>query len=470
MFGTILASMLGLVLTYLACAYASSSDIGIIRDIHTSDTSTSSMTSTCASGSTSNVQVPTQNVRKSIIVYPASSEIHRKPQWTEPSLVSITKRSTREIPSPSDPFITNKPIPSTLPIPLHPSEAVINGEPIERIRIPDMNRFSLFPIESKTLWDMYKKHVASFWTVEEVDLSLDISDWRDKLNNDERHFIQMVLAFFAGADGIVIENLAHRFCREIQLPEARSFYAFQIAMETVHQEMYSLLIETLIRDNQTKKTLFRAHTTIPAVQTKAAWAIRWINSNTSFATRLVAFAAVEGIFFSGSFCAIFWLRKRGLMPGLTFSNELIARDEGLHCDFACELYSMLDHPLDESIVHDIIKEAVIVEKAFVCDALPVSLIGMNAKLMATYIEFCADRLVNSLGYSKIYGANNPFPWMELISLQGKTNFFERRVGEYQKANVMAANQYLKDEDSTGTVDSRNNELEMKSKFVLNADF
>ena len=303
---------------------------------------------------------------------------------------------------------------------------------------PNLNRFSLFPIEHQNLWDMYKKHVASFWTVEEVDLGLDISDWNTKLNEDEKHFIQMVLAFFAGADGIVIENLAHRFCQEVQLPEARSFYAFQIAMETVHQEMYSLLIDTLIRDPASRRLLFKAHTDIPAVKRKAAWAMRWINSSSSFATRLVAFAAVEGIFFSGSFCAIFWLRKRGLMPGLTFSNELIARDEGLHCDFACMMYSMLENPLDEQLVHTMIREAVEVEKGFICDALPVSLIGMNAGLMGEYIEFCADRLLSSLGCAKIYGASNPFPWMEMISLDGKTNFFERRVGEYQRANVMSS--------------------------------
>ena len=328
----------------------------------------------------------------------------------------------------------------------------------EPICKPDPSRFSLFPIRQKRLWEMYKKHVASFWTVEEVDLSLDVSDWRNKLNDDERHFLQMVLAFFAGADGIVIENLAHRFCQEVQLPEARSFYAFQIAMETVHQEMYSLLIDTLIRDPSTKKRLFNAHTRIPAVQRKAAWALKWINGNTSLASRLVAFAAVEGIFFSGSFCAIFWLRKRGLMPGLTFSNELIARDEGLHCDFACELYTMLDRPLDEAIAHEIISEAVLVEKAFICSALPVSLIGMNADLMSEYIEFCADRLLQSLGYSKIYNSNNPFPWMEMISLQGKTNFFERRVGDYQKAHVM---------DTTRDRDGNNESTE---RFSLSADF
>lgn len=285
---------------------------------------------------------------------------------------------------------------------------------------------------------MYKKHIASFWTVDEVDLSMDIMDWRNKLNDNERHFIQMILAFFAGADGIVMENLVHRFCEEVQLPEARCFYGFQIAMETVHQEMYCLLIDSLIRNAGTKERLFKAHVDVPAVKLKADWALRWLNSDAPFAERLVAFACVEGIFFSGAFCAIFWLRKRGLMPGLTFSNELIARDEGLHCDFACELYGMLTSRLSEDRVRLIVSEAVVAEKAFICEALPVSLIGMNAAMMGTYIEFCADRLLRALGHAPVFGAANPFPWMELISLEGKTNFFERRVGEYQKANVMGS--------------------------------
>jgi ribonucleoside-diphosphate reductase subunit M2 len=240
-------------------------------------------------------------------------------------------------------------------------------------------------------------------------------------------------------------------------------------METVHQEMYSLLIDTLIRDPSTKKRLFSAHTRIPAVQKKAAWAMKWIHGTSSFASRLVAFAAVEGIFFSGSFCAVFWLRKRGLMPGLTFSNEMIARDEGLHCDFACEMYSMLDNPLEEQLVIEILKEAVSVEKAFVCEALPVSLIGMNAHLMSQYIEFCADRLANSLGCGKIYNAVNPFPWMEMISLEGKTNFFERRVGDYQRANVMS-NMKSQNEQHDSTGAQSGGDAEPKNKFTMNADF
>jgi len=329
---------------------------------------------------------------------------------------------------------------------------------VESICRRDPGRFALFPIKKKQLWEMYKKHVASFWTVEEVDLSLDLTDWRTRLTDNEKHFIQMVLAFFAGADGIVMENLVQRFGQEVQLPEARCFYGFQMAMEAVHQEMYSLLIDTLIRDPDVKHMLFHAHTDVPAVRAKAAWALRWIGtddtdsrdaaarSRQSFAQRLVAFAAVEGIFFSGSFCAIFWLKKRGLMPGLTFSNELISRDEGLHCDFACATYALLDHRLDEATVHAIVGEAVEVEKAFVCDALPVSLIGMNAELMREYIEFCADRLLGALGHGKLYHATNPFPWMNMISLEGKTNFFERRVGEYQKAGVMKASAENDDDD------------------------
>ena len=349
-----------------------------------------------------------------------------------------------------------------------PATATIaTGAPVESICRPDPGRFALFPIKKKQLWEMYKKHVASFWTVEEVDLSLDVTDWKTRLTENERHFIQMVLAFFAGADGIVMENLVQRFGQEVQLPEARCFYGFQMAMEAVHQEMYSLLIDTLIRDPDVKHTLFHAHTDVPAVRAKAAWALRWIgtdndgignsdNSGTnvaarsqqSFAQRLVAFAAVEGIFFSGSFCAIFWLKKRGLMPGLAFSNELISRDEGLHCDFACATYALLDHRLDDATVHAIVGEAVEVEKAFVCDALPVSLIGMNAELMREYIEFCADRLLGALGHSKLYHAANPFPWMNMISLEGKTNFFERRVGEYRKAGVIKASE----EDETAEDD------------------
>jgi ribonucleoside-diphosphate reductase beta chain len=294
-------------------------------------------------------------------------------------------------------------------------------------------RFVLFPIKYPKIWEMYKKHEASFWTAEEIDLSPDLKDWAG-LNDGERHFISHVLAFFAASDGIVNENLAVNFMQEVQLPEARCFYGFQIMMENIHSETYSLLIDTYIKEPAEKHRLLNAIETVDCVKKKAQWALRWI-SNGSFAERLIAFAAVEGIFFSGSFCSIFWLKKRGLMPGLSFSNELISRDEGLHCDFACLLYSMLENKLSEDQVKQVITNAVEIEKEFVTDALPVNLIGMNAKMMRQYIEFCADRLLVALGYSKVYMAQNPFDFMEAISLQGKTNFFEKRVGEYKKASV-----------------------------------
>jgi len=283
---------------------------------------------------------------------------------------------------------------------------------------------------------MYKKQEASFWTAEEIDLAQDLVDW-DSLTSDEQHFIKYVLAFFAASDGIVLENLAEKFLKQVQLPEARAFYGFQIAIENIHSETYSLLIDQYIRDKKEKLYLFRAISNVPAVKLKAEWAVKWINDANSFAERLIGFCAVEGILFSGSFCSIFWLRKRGLMPGLTFSNELISRDEGLHADFGCLLYSLLKHKLPEKIVHDIIREAVVVERSFIIDSLPCKLLGMNAKLMSQYIEFVADRLLLSLGVSKIFNSTNPFDWMELISVQGKTNFFEKRVGEYQKSGVMA---------------------------------
>jgi len=309
------------------------------------------------------------------------------------------------------------------------------------------DRFVLLPIKYPEIWEMYKQHEASFWTAEEIDLSPDLKDW-EKLNDDERHFVKHVLAFFAASDGIVNENLAVNFMKEVQLPEARCFYGFQIMIENIHSETYSLLIDTYIKDSAEKKYLFNAIETVPCVQKKAQWALKWIN-NGSFAERLVAFAAVEGIFFSGSFCSIFWLKKRGLMPGLSFSNELISRDEGLHCDFACLLYGMLENKLSKERIYEIIKDAVENEHEFVSDALPVSLIGMNAKLMCQYIEFVADRLLVALGYPKIYNATNPFDFMETISLQGKTNFFEKRVAEYQKAGVMnkkEENEFKLDED------------------------
>ena len=295
------------------------------------------------------------------------------------------------------------------------------------------DRFVLLPIKYPAIWEMYKKHEQSFWTAEEIDLHPDLKDW-GRLNDDERHFIKHVLAFFAASDGIVNENLAVNFMKEVQLPEARCFYGFQIMMENIHSETYSLLIDTYISNPEEKDKLLHAIDTVPCVQRKAEWALKWIN-NGSFAERLVAFAAVEGIFFSGSFCSILWLKKRGLMPGLSFSNELISRDEGLHCDFACLLYGMLNKKLSQEKIYSIIKDAVECEHEFVTDALPVSLIGMNSKLMCQYIEFVADRLLMSLGYPKIYNSTNPFDFMEMISLQGKTNFFEKRVSEYKKSGV-----------------------------------
>jgi ribonucleoside-diphosphate reductase beta chain len=307
---------------------------------------------------------------------------------------------------------------------------------IEPILEDNDKRFVLFPIKHDQIWKYYKQSVASFWTVEEVDLSPDLIDWETKLNDNERHFIKHVLAFFAASDGIVNENLVLNFMREVQVPEARCFYGFQVAIENIHAEMYSLLIDTYIRDPKEKDYLFNALENLECVSKKGHWAMNWIENAPTFAHRLIAFAAVEGIFFSGSFCSIFWLKKRGLMPGLSFSNELISRDEGLHCDFACFLYSTLVNKLDPEEVQAIICEAVEIEKEFITDALPVSLIGMNAGMMAEYIEFVADRLLNSLGNPKVYNTANPFDWMEMISLQGKTNFFEKRVGEYQKSGVM----------------------------------
>lgn len=305
----------------------------------------------------------------------------------------------------------------------------------EPMLIENPRRFVLFPIEHDDVWAMYKKAEASFWTAEEIDLASDLKDY-DGLSSNERHFISHILAFFAASDGIVNENLAGNFATEITIPEARCFYGFQIAVENIHSETYSLLIDTYVRDAKEKSHLLNAIETVPCVQKKANWALQWCEpDNASFAERVVAFAAVEGIFFSGSFCAIFWLKKRGLMPGLCFSNELISRDEGLHCDFACLLYSKLENKLSTHRVTEIITNAVEIEKEFVSDALPVELIGMNSSLMCQYIEFCADRLLAELGAERYYNASNPFEWMEMISLQGKTNFFEKRVGEYSKSGV-----------------------------------
>lgn len=307
-----------------------------------------------------------------------------------------------------------------------------NNEPL---LTENPNRFVLFPIEHDDIWSYYKKAEASIWTAEEIDLHQDLSDWANKLNDNERHFIKHVLAFFAASDGIVNENLAENMVNEVQYTEAKFFYGFQIMMENIHSETYSLLIDTYIKDKEEKSYLFNAIEHMPCVQKKAEWALRWIDQG-SFTERLIAFAAVEGIFFSGSFCSIFWLKKRGLMPGLAFSNELISRDEGLHCDFACLLYNAhIQQKLEKGVITKIIKDAVEIEKEFVSDALPVSLIGMNAELMCQYIEFVADRLLLQLGEPKAYNAENPFDWMDLISIQGKTNFFEKRVGDYRKAGV-----------------------------------
>lgn len=307
---------------------------------------------------------------------------------------------------------------------------------VEPILVENPGRFVLFPIEHNDIWEYYKMSQACIWTAEEIDLTQDMNDWEQKLNNDERHFIKHVLAFFAASDGIVNENLAENMVNSVQYTEAKFFYGFQIMMENVHSETYSLLIDSYIKDNKEKDYLLNAMDTIPCVRKKADWAMKYIENGT-FQDKLVAFAAVEGIFFSGSFCSIFWLKKRGLMPGLTFSNELISRDEGMHCDFACLLYN--DHVVNKmpkDTLQQIICEAVEIEKEFVTDALPVGLIGMNAALMRQYIEFVADRLLASLGNSKVFNVENPFPWMDMISIQGKTNFFEKRVGDYQKSGVM----------------------------------
>ena len=322
----------------------------------------------------------------------------------------------------------------------------------EPILKENKDRFVLFPIRQHEIWQFYKKAEASFWTAEEIDLSQDLKDW-ESMNDGERHFIKHVLAFFAASDGIVNENLAEHFVAEVQYTEAKFFYGFQIAIENIHSETYSLLIDTYVKDPKEKDALFHAIDTMDCVKKKAEWALRWIDKG-NFQERLIAFAAVEGIFFSGSFCSIFWLKKRGLMPGLSFSNELISRDEGLHCDFACHLYTQhVVNKLPEQTVIDVIKDAVEIEKEFVTDALPVNLIGMNAELMRQYIEFVADRLLNELIGKKIYGATNPFDFMDMISLKGKTNFFEKRVAEYQKAGVL---------NST--------EKESSQKFSLDEDF
>ncbi|MBW3518291.1 ribonucleotide-diphosphate reductase subunit beta [Flavobacterium sp. NKUCC04_CG] len=308
----------------------------------------------------------------------------------------------------------------------------------EPILTENKNRFVIFPIKHHDIWDWYKKMEASFWTAEEIDLHQDLSDWNNKLNDDERYFIKHILAFFAASDGIVNENLAENFVNEVQYPEAKFFYGFQIMMENIHSETYSLLIDTYVKNEEEKDHLFRAIDIFPAIKKKADWALKWIESD-SFAERLIAFAAVEGIFFSGAFCSIFWLKKRGLMPGLTFSNELISRDEGVHCDFAVHLHNNhLVHKVSKERIREILVDALNIEREFITESLPASLIGMNAVLMTQYLEFVADRLLVELGCEREYNVTNPFDFMDMISLQGKTNFFEKRVSEYQKAGVISS--------------------------------
>lgn len=307
---------------------------------------------------------------------------------------------------------------------------------VEPILQENEDRFVIFPIKHPDIWDWYKKMEACFWTAEEIDLHQDTSDWNTKLNDDERYFIKHILAFFAASDGIVNENLAENFVNEVQYSEAKFFYGFQIMMENIHSETYSLLIDTYVKDEKEKNRLFKAIEVFPAIKKKADWALKWIESD-SFAERLIAFAAVEGIFFSGAFCSIFWLKKRGIMPGLTFSNELISRDEGMHCDFAVHLHNEhLVNKVPKERIKEIIVDALNIEREFITESLPVNLIGMNSKLMTQYLEFVTDRLLFELGCEKVYHTSNPFDFMDMISLQGKTNFFEKRVSEYQKAGVM----------------------------------
>ncbi|AXG69148.1 ribonucleoside-diphosphate reductase subunit beta [Kordia sp. SMS9] len=322
---------------------------------------------------------------------------------------------------------------------------------IEPILQENKDRFVIFPIKHADIWEWYKKSEASFWTAEEIDLHQDLTDWNTKLNDDERYFIKHILAFFAASDGIVNENLAENFVNEVQYSEAKFFYGFQIMMENIHSETYSLLIDTYVKDEKEKSKLFQAIENFPAIKKKADWALQWIDSP-SFAERLIAFAAVEGIFFSGAFCSIYWLKKRGIMPGLTFSNELISRDEGVHCDFAVHLHNNhLVNKVPKERIRGIIVDALNIEREFITESLPVSLIGMNAKLMTQYLEFVTDRLLQELGCEKEYNVSNPFDFMDMISLQGKTNFFEKRVSEYQKAGVL-------------------NKEEEKDKFSFDADF
>jgi ribonucleoside-diphosphate reductase beta chain len=318
---------------------------------------------------------------------------------------------------------------------------------MEKILTKNPDRFVLFPIKHHDIWEWYKKAESSFWTAEEIDLQQDLTDW-EKLNEGEQHFIKHILAFFAASDGIVNENLAENFVNEVQYTEAKFFYGFQIMMENIHSETYSLLIDTYIKDKQEQDKLFHAIDTIPAVKKKAEWALKWISSP-NFVERLIAFAAVEGIFFSGSFCSIFWLKKRGLMPGLSFSNELISRDEGLHCDFAVHLYkNHIENKLTKERIREILDSALEIEKEFITDSLPVSLIGMNSDLMSQYLEYVTDRLYSELGIGKVYNSQNPFDFMQNIAMENKTNFFEKRVSDYSKSGVGVSedNGFATDED------------------------
>mmetsp|Transcript_15353 Transcript_15353/g.35029 ORF Transcript_15353/g.35029 Transcript_15353/m.35029 type:complete len:423 (+) Transcript_15353:16-1284(+) len=377
--------------------------------------------------------------------------------------------------APCGPFDDAGP-PSSGPVPTSPNSASTASSHIsarykeleknETLLTPSPQRWVLFPIQHPEVYRMYKQHKACFWVAEEINLQHDLDHWRG-LREPEQHFIKHVLAFFAASDGIVLENLAARFLNDVQIPEARAFYSFQMAMENIHSETYSLLIDTYIKDHEEKKRLFTAVESMPCVGQKACWAAQWISDDRSFAERLVAFAAVEGVLFSGAFCSIFWLKKRGLMPGLTFSNELISRDEGLHTDFACLLYGMLAHPLPDEAVHEIVRGAVEVERHFICEALSCDLVGMNSRLMAKYTEFVADRLLVALGHSKLYNSANPFDWMELISMQGKTNFFEKKVSEYQKAGVMAS---VHIRDSLAASSSHPSSPEGNFTLCLDADF
>ncbi|KAI1096404.1 small subunit of ribonucleotide reductase [Rostrohypoxylon terebratum] len=348
------------------------------------------------------------------------------------------------------------------------AETIKPEEADEPILQENPQRFVLFPIKYHEIWQMYKKHEASFWTAEEIDLSKDLHDWNNRLNEDEKFFVSHILAFFAASDGIVNENLVERFSGEVQIPEARCFYGFQIMMENIHSETYSLLIDTYIKEPAQKTHLFNAIDTIPCIRRKADWALKWIaDKKSTFAQRLIAFAAVEGIFFSGAFASIFWLKKRGLMPGLTFSNELISRDEGLHTDFACLLFTHLKNRPGKDVIEKIIVDAVAIEQEFLTEALPCALLGMNSNLMKQYIEFVADRLLVALGNEKVYRSANPFDFMENISLGGKTNFFEKRVGDYQKAGVMASTKKNASNDDATPTDGQG---ENGGDFTFDEDF